>query len=151
MLEINYEFALCKDQIQPMFWKLGLHVLSFVLLGSSAPVSYSTYLEFFCILYHFKDRNTNILAFPELTVCVCVRVCVSVCMHHWNFLDSNAVFSCQTPLWVFLNSRHFFNSNLKILRENRRSFSKTGCQEDRNWMVLAGHETPCKSRMQCGP
>lgn len=63
-------------------------------------------------------------------------------MHHWNFLDSNAVFSCQTRLWVFLNSRHFFNSNLEIPRENRRSFLRQDAKRtgiEWRWLAARRH------------
>lgn len=79
MLEITYELALCKAQTQPMFLKVGVFCVALCLsLGCSAPVSYCTYLEFFCILHHFKDRNINSSAFPEMTVCLCVCVYASL-------------------------------------------------------------------------
>lgn len=135
MLEITYELAHYKAQTQPLFWKGFLCFPLFVtgLLGTC----FILYI-FGIFLYSssFQRQEHKQLSFSwDDSVCVCM----CVYMHHWNFLNSNAVFSCQTRLWVFLSSRHFFNSNLEILRENTRSFSKTGCQEDRNWMVLAGH------------
>lgn len=78
-LYIGNKLRICTLQIANSACVLKARVLCVALcvpLGSSAPVSYCTCLEFFCILYRFKDRNINISTFPEMPVCA--HVCASL-------------------------------------------------------------------------
>lgn len=76
---------------------------------------------------------------------------VCVHMHHWNFLDLNAVFSRQTPLRVFLHSRHFSIAAQRYWGGIEGHFVRQDAKRTGIEWCWAGYETPCKSRMRHGP